>query len=587
MSIQTAYTEKPRGPGRLQSLIAEDGELQITVEGGELPAFLLEANQAVITGRIDQARQCLCPENIAQIAQSLEQDSTRTDLMFILAKLFLDTHQRASAEDWLRKILEIEAHPRVLKELADLCFSGTGRRSEALEYSVHAYQLAPDDASICSNYGRDLIYAGRVAEGIRYLHKAAEKAPDNAGYQVSPLWYHHYLPEEDRPSFLQAYRAWARRFAPLHLCCRDHLNQPEPQRRLRVGYISPNFCRNAVAYTFEPVLDGHNRKRVELFGYGNVSYPDEITARLQGKFDQYRDIRGVEADAIAEQIRLDRVDILVTLGGHCTGNCLPVLAYKPAPIQADFGGISTTGMAQMDYFITDEILDPSETQAFYTEQLAYVPGGSLAYRPPSESPLVGPLPAQSKKFVTFGSFNNHIKINDLTIRLWCQVLGAVPNSRMILKFLDGHDPGLQTHYQEWFAQYGISPDRILVKGAASYIEHLRDLGQVDMALDAYPFNGCITTLEALWMGVPIVSLSGPTCVSCIGRDIMTQLGLEIFVATNADEFVARARSFAAQSDSLASIRRSLRSLMLNSALCQPERIARELEVVYQQMWRHW
>lgn len=474
-----------------------------------------------------------------------------------------------------------------LHDLAEACAADLSRLSEAVVYSGKAHELAPMDAWLCAYYGRDLVYAGRVEEGIAAMDKAVRLDPNDARLQLNPLWFRHYVLGCDRLAFFHAFRAWGQRFIPRSTRLQTYMNLPNPDRRIRVGYISPDLCTHSVAHTFEPVLDGHDRTQVEVFGYGSVAHPDAVTERLKVKFDLYRDILGQTSRSVADQIRADQVDILVALAGHCTGNRMAVLVHEPAPIQVDLGSISTTGMDQIGYRITDAILDPPETQSCYVEQLVHLPGGFVSYRPPLESPLVEPLPAASKGFITFGSFNNHIKINDTAVRLWSEVLRRVPRSRMVLKFQAGTDPGLQDHYGRWFEQYGVARDRLSIIGGAPHFEHLRRLGQVDLALDTYPFNGCVTTLEGLWMGVPIVTLTGHTYVAQVGQDILSRLGLKFFVARTPDEYVDKACAAVFQLEPLASIRGRLREMMLASPLCDPNRFTRELEQAFRTMWRTW
>jgi protein O-GlcNAc transferase len=585
MSTCTCNSIDPK-QSRLSSSL-DDGGVANAPLCDQIPSLLTEAYAAVRTNQTTVVQELLRDEAWTEVIQFVEDNRLCVEAKYMLAKVLLALKQRTEAESLLQEILELEPHPALLRELAHFYAGDARQLSTALKYSQRARELAPNDVWICCSYAHDLIHAGRVDEGFEYMCGAAQAAPDDPFIQANYLWYRHYVPQQDRASFFQAYQAWARRFVPMHLCRDDHLNRPEPRRRLRIGYISPDFCGHPVASTFEPILDGHDRAQVELFGYGNVASPDDTTERLQAKLDQYRDIHGQHPEAIANLIQSDRIDILVALAGHCTGNCLTTLAYRPAPIQVDLGSISTTGMEQIDYRITDEVLDPPDTQAFYVERLVYIPSGFVSFRPPKESPLVEPLPAHSQGGVTFGSFNNHVKINDFTLRLWCRVLNSVPHSQMILKFKAGHDPGVQAFFHERFAHYGVSPDRIHVKGIVPHFEHLRLLSQVDIALDTFPFNGCVTTLESLWMGVPILTLSGTSYVSQVGRNVMTQLGLETFVTRHPDKFVAKARSFAAQPEALASISHALRSLMLDSPLCRPGRLAQELESAYRRMWQTW
>jgi protein O-GlcNAc transferase len=263
------------------------------------------------------------------------------------------------------------------------------------------------------------------------------------------------------------------------------------------------------------------------------------------------------------------------------------LALKPAPVQGDFGGISTTGMPQVDFRVTDRVIDPPESLGSYVEQSIYLPGGLACFRPPAESPAVGPLPALQRGTPTFGSVNSNPKINAGCIGLWARVLCQVPGSRMILKLDGGGDAGVRSTFLRQFESHGVEPGRVEVVGTMPYQDYLGLYHRIDLLLDATPYNGCITTLEGLWMGVPIVTLTAQTYVSRVGLSILTRLGLEIFAAATADEVVAKAAAFASQPAELAQIRRSLRSLMLASPLCDPRRMGRELEQAYRSAWQHW
>ena len=448
-------------------------------------------------------------------------------------------------------------------------------------------ETEPENAAYLAFLGRDLIEAGHMDEGLEMLSRAAEMRPDDSAFQASMLWYWNYLPHVGPQDIGSAYRQWGHRFAPAVRDVEPHQRDLNPHRRLRVGYLSPDFCRHSVAYYIEPILDGHDRHTVEVWGYGCVPVPDDTTARFQSKFDQYRDLRGMSYAQMAACLRADQLDILVTVAGHCVGNALPALAGKPAPIQVDLGSITTTGMTQIDYRLSDEVVDPPANQAWITEKLVYLPGGWSVFAPPAVSPPVSSLPALSRGTVTLGSFNNHIKINAIILDLWAGILSACPEARLVIKCPAAGDTGIQHLYRQAFANRGIAPDRLDFCGELSYGEHLKQLGQVDLALDTFPFNGGMTTLEGLWMGVPIVTLTGQTCVSRTGRSILQRVGLDIFAADSADEYVAKAVSFACQPQALAEIRQALRTRMLQSPLCDPGRMARELEAAYRTMWQHY
>lgn len=483
--------------------------------------------------------------------------------------------------------IEREPRSREFRSRARACAADKTRLTEAVHWSRLAVEAEPDNARYLAFLGRDLIEAGNLHAGVDALRRAADMEPQDSALRASTLWYLNYLPDWGPESIARLYQQWGHDVAPEPARPVTHRCDLDPQRRLRVGYVSPDFCRHSVAYYVEPILDGHDHTVVEVFGYGHVPSPDQVTARLQSKFDYYRDLRGLTTPQMAATMRADRLDILVALAGHCIGNCLPALVERPAPIQVDLGSITTTGLTQIDYRISDEVVDPPANQAWITEKLVYLPGGWSTFAPPVVSPPLSALPALTRDHVTFGSFNNHIKINAVVLGLWARILLGCPGARLVIKCPAAMDIGVQQTYRQAFVERGVAPDRIDFCGELPYYKHLERLGQVDLALDSFPFNGGMTTLEGLWMGVPIVTLTGQTCVSRTGRSILRRLGLDIFTADSPDEYVAKAVSFASQPQALAEIRQALRGRMLNSPLCDPGRMAGELESAYRTMWQHY
>ena len=343
-----------------------------------------------------------------------------------------------------------------------------------------------------------------------------------------------------------------------------------------------------MAYNFEPFLSGRDSDAVEVYGYGNVRRQDEMTERLRRQFDCYRDICDLEDQEAARLIERDRIDILVEIGGHTGDNRLGILAYKPAPIQVDYGGLNTSGMEQIDYRLTDTLLDPPELHRFYVEESVCLPGGLFCYNPPDYAPPIAPSPVHENGFITFGSFNNNMKINPHIISLWSQVLRTNNDSRLLLKYAGGNDVGIRQEYISQFEQFGIDRRRLEICGWKSPAEHLGLFGRVDIALDTYPFNGCVTTLEGLWMGVPIVSLVGKnSLLSRVGLSILSRLEMEFLVASTPAEFVAKATALASRPDALSKIRAKMRARMAASTLCDSGRFAREVEQAYRAMWRRW
>lgn len=576
-------------PLGLNSLVVENGQLQITVPEGQLPQIILDTNAAIKMGYFEEAAKILNEDAIDDIRETLQGSRSDTTIMFALAKLLFDLGQWSGAEEWYRKICELEPNAFAFNAIADIC-RNQNRISEAAEYRKKAVEADPDNMAYWLNLAKALMRTGKRQEGIALLRKRVSKAPANDSAAGSILlWNLHYFPESKAEMFYGSYKQWGETYLPIDMARTQHANDPTPYRRLRIAYISPDFRLNVVSQSFEPFLDGHDRENFEVFGYGKVARPDKVTERFKKKFNHYRDVNLMTPKEISQLIEKDQIDILIEIGGHCRNTCLNVLAHKPAPVQVDYGGIDTSGISQIDYRLTDRIMTPPHMENFYVERSVCLESGFFSYRPPRKSPLIGPLPAKQKGHVTFGSFNNSIKINPYMMELWARVLKADENSRFLMKFQGGSDEGMRDFYLSEFERFGVSADRVdIFEMFGSHFEHLQLYNQVDIILDTYPFNGCITTIEGLWMGVPTVSLFGEDLlVSRSGLSILSQLGLEIFAASNPDEFVAKAVAFSRELDNLEKIRAALRQMMLGSNLCNPKKYAQSLEKAYRRMWRQW
>lgn len=575
--------------GGLQFTVGQDGTPRINLSIDDMPRFLVEANSMVQAGRIDDALKLLDDQNIGTIRRMAHEGACRTDVMFMLALMFFCVKDFRSSEIWFKEVLKRQPHALVYHELGRICMF-TGRMSEAMEYRRKAIEADPNNAKICYNYATDLIRAGRAKDGIELLRTAVQIAPADPLIYSKYLWSLSFLPDINPEKLLDEHSKWTRIHAPVTLARTSHHNDPNPHRRLRIGYISPDFRKHSVAYNFEAFLDGRDSESFEVYGYGNIGLPDEVTERLKGKFDHYHHIRGLDDETVANLIERDQIDILVEIGGHTVDNRLRVLAYKPAPIQVDYGGISTTAMRQIDYRLTDSIMDSPKSQQFYTEESVYLPTGFICYNPPRSAPPIGALPAVRKGYVTFASFNNSCKINEFVLVLWAQILKAVDKSCFLMKFRGGDDRAVRDYYISRFEEMGIDRDRVHTCGWKSSAEHLQLYNEVDIALDTYPYTGCLTTLEAMWMGVPVITLVGGDSayfLSRAGLSMLSRVGLEFFAASTPDEYVARAIALSMNTEALARIRASMRPRMMSSTLCDAEAYAHGVEAAYRKMWRRW
>ncbi|MBW8001496.1 MAG: tetratricopeptide repeat protein [Planctomycetes bacterium] len=494
--------------GRIKNLVMEEGNLRIQNLCGDLPEPLIRANEAASIGQTDKARQILHEQCRGEIEELLNNDSSRTDIMLIVAMIFRQVGRINMAKQLFEKIISQEPHGLIYNELGQTC-EHIGSVSESIQHYRKAVQLSPEYGQLWVNLARALIETGQAKEGLAMFRKAVESDPDNAAIHSNLLFYLHHLPDINSEILFEEHLQWSRKHIPEQLTKKAYKNSRVNDRKLRIGYISPNFGSHPVTHFFEPLLDGHNREAVELYGYGNVMVHTHITERLKNKFGYYRNIRGMDNESIVEMIENDRIDILVDLSGHTADNSLMVMGHKPAPIQVAYlGYIYTTGMSAIDYRLTDELTESSDSQNYCTEESVFLPNGFYCYQPLDEAGPVGPLPASKNGYITFGVLGSSIKINPVMIELWAKILHAVKNSRLFFKFTGGNDNQVQEYYFEQFEKFGIDRDRIEITGWVCYTDYLEQYNNIDIVLDTYPKNGATTTCEALWMGVPVVSLVG-------------------------------------------------------------------------------
>jgi predicted O-linked N-acetylglucosamine transferase (SPINDLY family) len=467
--------------------------------------------------------------------------------------------------------------------------AGQGRLDEAIAAYRRALKAEPEHAQALANLGIALARQGQAAEGAALLARSVQLRPEDPVPHSNYLLTLHYGPGFDGPLVFQEHRRWAERHArPLEGLRQPHPHLRDPERRLRIGYVSPDFRAHSVAFFLEPVLEAHDTAAFEPVCFSGVSRPDAVTARLQSLVPQWHDIHGMTDGEVASLIRREGIDILVDLAGHTAGNRLLVFARKPAPVQVTWLGYpDTTGLEAIDYRITDQWADPPGSDSWHTETLERLPHGFLCYRPPDEAPEVAPPPALRTGTVTFGSFNNLAKVTPQMVELWASILAAVPGSRLAVKAYGTSSGEACARLLRQFARSGIPEDRVrLLAPVAGLRAHLECYSQIDIALDTFPYHGATTTCEALWMGVPVVSLAGTAHVSRVGVSLLSRAGLEEWIARSPAEYVERAVGYAGRTGDLAALRSRMRERMQPS-LTAAARFTRSLEAAYRRMWRRW
>ncbi len=489
-------------------------------------------------------------------AEAAARESVRLAPDYPAARNNLGTieHRRGhygDAEACFRRALELQPqYPDALGNLGEI-LKETGRATDAMDAYEQAWRLAPGEPEKGSN----LLLALCGLDDA----KPADIAAKHKQWATN-------LPAAAPTAFEKTTRA-----------------------RLRVGYVSGDFRRHSVAYFLEPILAHHDHQAFEIFAYANMAdgSGDAVTERLKGHVGHWRDVLGLDDTQLAEQVRADGIDILVDLAGHTRSNRLGTFALRPAPVQISYLGYpATTGLSQMDLRLTDPWADPPGlTESFHSEALLRLEGGFLCYRPPEDAPEVSTPPYAENGYVTFGSFNNLAKLSPTTIKLWSEILLAVPDAKLRLKAKALGDEGTRLSIIQRFSEAGIAEDRLELMAWITSASPLAAYHGVDIGLDTFPYHGTTTTLEALWMGVPVVTLADEWHASRVGVSILARAKADDLIAANGNDYVEIAASLAGKPDVMAEYRRHLRGMLVRGGLTDGAAFTAQLEQTYRDAYR--
>ncbi|MBT9568773.1 MAG: tetratricopeptide repeat protein [Thiobacillus sp.] len=478
-------------------------------------------------------------------------------------------------------------------DFADACNSlcnmlrEIGQLDEAVAFGQRALLLQPNDAQICTNLGNSLQAQGRLDEAIACYRQALSRNPDSAVAYSNLLYTMQFVDAISAADAFVEHQRYADYFeAPLKAHWLPHANSRDPARRLRIGYVSADFFNHAVAFFIEPILATHDKSLVEVFCYYNHTRHDEHTQRIKGFADHWLPCAHMSDEQLAERIRADGIDILVDLSGHTGSNRLPVFARKPAPVQATWiGYVGSTGLTAMDYRLTNAEVDPPGlTERYHSETLIRIPDTGIAYRPEPGCPAVNTLPALNSDTFTFASLNNLIKINASVIKVWRRILDALPHARLMLG--NATDSGTRERVLTQFTQADIAAERLILLPRMSFNDYLALHHRIDVALDPFPYNGGTTTMHALWMGVPVITLAGEHMVSRCAVPLLSRVGLNDFITHSEDDYLQRAIACAQDLPALDRIRQSIRTRMDDSSQ-EAGTVTRHIEAAYRSMWQTW
>jgi protein O-GlcNAc transferase len=529
-------------------------------------------------------------EALASYQKALQLNPSLFEAYIHLGDTFYKKHQFDEAITYYQKALQFDQNDTYIYNVLGNALQEKGEISKAITCYKNALRLNPGYDKAYNNLGGALTESGQLDEAELCYRRAIQIRPKNSLAFQSLLNTMLYNSRHDVQTIFPEYLNFAKQFEkPLSFTISPHANKSDVIRTLKIGYVSPDFRRHAVSYFIEPVIIAHNRKHFEVFCYSNSLKHDEVTKRIQGYADQWRNIAGMSDEQAADLIRKDSIDILVDLAGHTANNRILLFARKPAPVQVSWiGYLATTGLSTMNYKIVDNYTDPvGKTEQFHTEKLLRLPECFLCYLPDRESPDVGSLPSLSTGHVTFGSFNNFIKMTSEVLKLWARILDKLPHSRLILKGTSFRDKTTCQYVKDMFIRRDIAAERITLQAFDPSPKHLESYNLIDIGLDTFPFNGLTTTCEAMWMGVPVVTLSGTTYASRGGVSLLSNVGLKDLIAKTHDEYISIAVNLAKDSKRLEWIRKHLRDIIKCSPLCDAEKFTANLETFYHKIWETW
>jgi len=519
----------------------------------------------------------------------LAQQPRHAGALHLKGVLALQSGDHDTAIALIQRSLAIE--PRHGLALANLgvAYRAARRFDEGIEALRKAVALDANSADAWNNLGQMLVRTGEVREAVEANSRALALQPNRPGLRGRLLFARNYLGETDPVGLAQEARALGAELEQRVHPRTSHPNDPDPNRRIRLGLVSGDLKKHPVGRFLTAWLKELDGDRIEAIAYSTNSDSDEVTDEIRAATSQWFDVWQLGHEALDAKIFGDGIDVLLDLSGWSGDVRLEMFARKPAPVAFTWlGYFATTGMTAIDYVLANKWVIPETEENQWTEKPWRMPDTYLCFAVPNESPAVSPLPALSTGRITFGSFNNFNKINDGTMAAWSKLLAAVPNSRLILRSSGHYPPGVEARLGKRLNEMGIGPDQVRVDPKiTNYPAHLASYAEIDIALDPFPYNGGTTTVEALYMGVPVLVRAGDRYVAHMGESILHNTGLTDWLAPNESAYAALGVAKASDLEALAALRASLRDRMVSSPLFDAPRFARNFEAAVRGMWQVW
>lgn len=507
-----------------------------------------------------------------------------------LGATYLQVEDYEKAEEAFRAALALNERHLGARVNLGVTLVKRGQYQAAEAELRQALQLNEKSAEAYRALGESLREQGRMVEALASFTRAIELAPRDARAYQGLLFVQNYISAGSPQDALAASRAFDAMVA--QPTPPAFANTPQPDRRIKVGFVSADFRTHPVGQFFGHLLEHFDRAQLDITLFANQSTSDETTQRMKAAADGWEGIHRADDDAAEALIRERGIDILIDLSGHTGGNRLALFARRPAPVQMTWLGYSgTTGLSAIDYIIADASVIPPADTANYSEIPLRLPASYLCYAPPRFSglvPPVAPTPALKNGFVTFGSYNNIYKMSDGAVAVWSQLLHAVPTAKLLLKAAPLRNDDGRRAVEQRFVAHGIDAERLILRApVGSHLAHFESYGDLDIAVDPFPYNGTTTTCDALWMGVPLVTIDGDRFISRVGASLLRTVGLRDLVAANAVQFVEIAARLAADVQRIQQIRSGLRSALVSSPLGDAKTFASHFEAALREAWQRW
>jgi predicted O-linked N-acetylglucosamine transferase (SPINDLY family) len=487
------------------------------------------------------------------------------------------------------KALHSDSKNATIHSNLGVCYIEMKQWQRAFEHFQIGLELDANHAGIHTNLSQAYRLIGCMPEAVDHIKKVLTIEPDSTVAQSNLLLYLNYCPDISSEELFYYHQQWGRSFLIKPENRLMFSNYPDPDRLIRLGYVSPDFRGHSVGYFIEPALVNYDSKQFEIYCYAHVPHPDQTTSIIQRHVNRFYQIHTMDDRQLANQIRADGIDILVDLSGHTANSRVRVTTYQPAPVQVTYLGYpTTTGLKHIHYRLTDAVIDSKGvSDSDYTEELQYIDPYFFCLSPLGNRVPVSPAPSLQNTQFCFGAFHNTSKLSDIIIKLWSDVLLEIPESRLLLQAASYDDPDIARYFQSSFVKYGIAKHRIQCVGTLPFEHYLKLHHQIDIMLDTQPWTGHTTSCHALWMGIPILTLAGNRHASRIGQRLMTALNLSEWIAKDYQTFVKKAIQFSRDRTCLNTLRMNMRNRIIESGISNKKHYVNSLEHVYRNIWINW